>query len=589
MNRLRRSVVLRSMLALMVTPFQLTSATTFSQKSFSPPCNQQLALSLVQQQIAEAKTFSAPTSRISILTRAAGVLWDDQQDTARELFLEAYDLATLHSQQKDSPDQRYTVIQAIAKHDAEWARRLVERVAAPQREAENPETPTPGDSREGDRLRGVAASLLFINQREAAISVVKSSFRYPASYLLARFLYQLAESDQEAADGLYVEALNAYANAPVSEFLFLSSYPYALPRVAGPKSLSTYFTIPRKFVPNAEAQNLFLQVVFRRAKSLLEPTAQSVGNAPLALEAAQIYLALDNLDPVIARRQPTHYRRAMVVRDLLNSRLSSEARLQVENLQQQQKPGVRSSFENLIEKSEREKNPGARDRFIAQAILVAPMTERLERLEAYIQKVGDSNVRQQLSNWLYFKRTQEAIKDGRLDEAAQIAQKVQGLDLRAYLSFESAAESIRRLNDHGRAIEELEKSLGAALRAPDTTEKARAMLGIAHVYAKLDYVRSLQVMSDAIKTINKLSAIDLTSTTIFQRIEGRNFSIEAAYQVAGFSLENVLREISPHDFQGTLSLAEGLEDRFHRARAILALSAQCVEKQEEKKPHTVIH
>ena len=234
-------------------------------------------------------------------------------------------------------------------------------------------------------------------------------------------------------------------------------------------------------------------------------------------------------------------------------------------------------FDSLIEEIERETTPEKRERLIANAAQAAESVPQLEQVETLAQKIGESEARRQLSNWLNFKRTQLLVKDGRLDEAKTVADKIDELDHRAILYFEIAREGTKKLEDKKRARELLDEVATAAGKAPNTDVKARTLLGITHLYAAFDALRAAEVMSDAVKTINTLDDPDLSMGFILRRIEGKNFSVYSGYNVPGFNLENSFQELGPRDFDGALALARNLTNRALRATAILGLSAQCLE------------
>src|SRR5436309_2375656 len=60
----------------------------------SPLCTRDNALEMIKQQVDLAKTFNDPIRRISVLIRAADLLWPYEQDKARAVFTDAFELAT---------------------------------------------------------------------------------------------------------------------------------------------------------------------------------------------------------------------------------------------------------------------------------------------------------------------------------------------------------------------------------------------------------------------------------------------------------------------------------------------------------------
>ncbi|HYG81385.1 MAG TPA: hypothetical protein VD861_13400, partial [Pyrinomonadaceae bacterium] len=181
-------------------------------------CDPAGALSLVEQQLSEAKTLGDTPARIKVLIRAAEVLWASRPEAARSAFAEAYDLAAKDfKEQGDAvtepsgstpgmflPDQRFIVINAVGRRDAEWAKRLAERAAKESEEqaeeAAKATGPRVGELRMGEKFLDAAATLARVN-RTAAMDFARRSFRYPASWNgLTHFLYTLAEADQKTGD-----------------------------------------------------------------------------------------------------------------------------------------------------------------------------------------------------------------------------------------------------------------------------------------------------------------------------------------------------------------------------------------------------
>ena len=122
----------------------LSINTASAQKKTEPPvsqlCTRNSALDIIQQQSAGAKALDNPVQRISVMLRAADLMWPYQPAKSRAIFTEAFDVATLNFKEKGDqtirdgrlpislPDQRYLVIGAIAKRDPAWARKLTEQV-----------------------------------------------------------------------------------------------------------------------------------------------------------------------------------------------------------------------------------------------------------------------------------------------------------------------------------------------------------------------------------------------------------------------------------------------------------------------------
>jgi hypothetical protein len=192
----------------------------------APPssCSRDNALEIIEQQIGATRTFDNAVQRITVLVHAADLLWAFQQKKARAAFTEAFDLAVQNFKDKgyelmrggktmmiSLPDQRYTVIGAIAKHDVAWAKKLTDQLLKEERQEaeEKPTKDNQRDRRTAEELLSMAISLL-PSDEPAALNFARQSLRYPATYYLSQFLYELAGIDQPAANQFYQEALAAY-------------------------------------------------------------------------------------------------------------------------------------------------------------------------------------------------------------------------------------------------------------------------------------------------------------------------------------------------------------------------------------------
>src|SRR5436190_8808725 len=108
--------------------------------NLSSLCSRENALATIRQQIDLTRTFDDQLKRITVLLRAADLLWPYQNIKARAAFTEAFDLARQNFKEKGDkprreghlivgvPDQRYAVITAIGKRDAAWARKLSDQM-----------------------------------------------------------------------------------------------------------------------------------------------------------------------------------------------------------------------------------------------------------------------------------------------------------------------------------------------------------------------------------------------------------------------------------------------------------------------------
>jgi hypothetical protein len=568
-----------------------------------PPCDQARAVALIEQQAAEAKSFEPSAGKIRVLTRAASLLWPHRREAARKIFTEAFDLAAEHYRRRGDevrregfglisrpPDQRFEVMREIAKHDAAWARKLAEGVAEEsRREAGRAEEPPPAGAdatQLGQKLIGLASSLLEID-RLAAIELARNSFRHPASVSHPHFFYQLAKADREAADRLALEAVAAYSAAGTTQDLsYVAAYVFGLKRAISPVSTSTLYQVPEGFRPNPALQDALVKALLARAEVVIAAPERFTNEIPHRAETSQITAALLTLETLAAQLGPAQAERVAEARARAAAAVSDLHRQYAEmHVRRDQEADRPKDFDADFERAERETNPDRRDQAVAFLAMGMTDLERLARLERLGEKVSDANARRQLLDWINFTRAQQLVKEGLLDEAKAAAAKVGELDLRAVLHLEVAREAIKRLGDRARASELLEEVAAAAAKAPNTEIKARAQLGVAHLYAYFDALRSLEVLAEAVKTVNALEGeADLARSFIQRRVEGKTFGTYSGFNVPGFSLENTFGEAGARDFDGALLTARNLSDRVLRATATIGLASRCLEQSPKSKP-----
>lgn len=579
-----------------------------------PACGVKRALGLGAQQLSEAKALENGAQRSAVLTRAAELLWAYDEARARALFADAFEIASAHYgehgqesiQRKPSrpdakmsgltyslPDPRLTVIRAVSPRDPAWAQKLATRAAEEtQRRAADASAPAPREGGPGDRLLWMARSLM-PNDTALAVSVARQALRHPASRYLSEIVYETARADRAAADALYLDALRAYSGADVPSLLSLSAYPFGLSENLGLRYGSSSAGLPpRDFAPRPELQrqfvSAFLQLAARRLGELAgQPPPQD--DPANQSEVETIYSAIRTLDYLYAPSDRSYVARATPLREAARATLTEGLLRRAEGNSYRKTPNERTPdpssdagfLERVLENAERTKDPDRHDLQIVTGLQPVLRTESVEHLEAAAEKIKDEMVRRQFRDLVYFERALKETKEGRLEEAARFAEKVESLEQRSVLAGEVAAAELKAAGDPlpaTRAASLAESVYKSAQPAPESEEKAHALLALTHVYAKLDPTRAPVVLYEAIAVANRLPGLDLTRSFLTRAVEGKGFNFYAvSIPAPGFSLATVLRELAERDFETALTAAGALDDRYERALAVLGLAARCLE------------
>ena len=241
---------------------------------------------------------------------------------------------------------------------------------------------------------------MLANDKQASLGMARTMFHLQANSSLPAFLFALSGVDQQAADTFYTEAIARYQNAPASELLFLSGYPFGLTSVLGPDSSANSFHPPAAFQPSRAAQRLFLDTLFRRVAGTLNTRSPQATVQSSDSQLGLWYAALSDLEALGAL--PAEYvSRIAELKQRVYASLSNEARQLLSASAPRRED---NSFQGLVERAERQTDPRKRDEILANAILADQQREPLERLLAAADKVDDSSTARQLKDYIYFKR-----------------------------------------------------------------------------------------------------------------------------------------------------------------------------------------
>ena len=585
-------IILLLAVCIAVIPYRQISAQPKQPKS--PLCTQDNALEMVKQQVAFTRTFNDSIRRITVLIRAADLLWPHQQNKARAAFTEAFELATeaeKETAQKgprsiilrlQTPDQRYVVIRAVGKRDPAWAKVLTRQMLKREIDDRSSTRDSFSDLLTAERLLHTASQMASTD-RIAALDLAVASLKYPASSMLTRFLHRLAEVDQRAADQFYAQALRVYGNKPMREFLYLQAYPFAWRETLNTPVFSFYYDIPATFVTNQSLQRRFIEVLLRRAQQALEaPVDQSDvyqdTSANWLPGPVHLLQGVIKLEPQVRESFPDLLPALTQARDKMFVSLSVET----QKLFQQAGPEIATpkdpTFAEQIESAKDELDVDEHDHLIATAVLGSEKEESADVIVA-IDEIIDGKLRAHLLEWFYFHRATGAIERKQFDEAEKLTAKVDGLEQRAYLHTEIA----KGLMDSTQAREVLDEAITETKKAGVNIFAARTLLTASNLYAKIDLNRSISILADAINCINRIENPDFSGepaleNTPERRGKGGRYRGEyrLRFYMPGLDPERAFREMAKLDFDSAFSLSSTLTDKLQRAMSTLALAETCL-------------
>ena len=582
------------LLAVCIAVMPYRQALAQSKRTKSPLCTQDNALEMIKQQIAFTRTFNDSIRRITVLIRAADLLWPHQQDKARAAFTEAFELATEVEketaqkgprsiiQRLQTADQRYVVIRAVGKRDPAWAKVLTRQMLKRETDDRSSTKDSFSDSLTAEKLLYTAIEMISTD-RNAALDLAKASLNYPAGFMLTRFLYRLAGVDQRAADQFYARALAVYGDKPMREFLYLQAYPFAWRETLNTPIFAFNYDVPASFVTNHSLQRRFIEVLLRRAQQALEaPVDQSdvyqdtsANSLPGPVHLLQ---GLIKFEPQVRESLPDLFPALLEAREKIFVSLSVETQKLFQQTGSELSTPKDPTFAEEIELAQDELDVDEHDQLIATAVLGSEKEKQADVMGA-IDEIIDGKLRAHLLEWFYFHRAAAAIKSKQFDEAERLAAKVEGLEQRAFLHTEIA----KGLMDSTRAREVLDDAITEAKKAGVNIFTARTLLTASNLYAKYDLNRSISVLADAINCINRMENPDFNGEPALEktperRRKGGRYAGEyrLRFYMPGLDPESAFREMAKLDLDNAFALSSTLTDKLQRAMSTLALAETCL-------------
>ena len=556
-------------------------------------CTKPVALDTLKQQMALARTIDDPVGRIAVQLRVSDSLWPVDPVQAKAFFLETFDVAVQNfkangSELKrsenhltvESPDQRFVVITAFAKRDPATARKLASQVLEDDSRSA---TMTSSNLQDGgvqaQKLLNVAM-MLVTEDPANAVNFARASLRYPASLYLSMFLYNLARTNRSLANQLYREALLAYRERPMDQFLYLSSFPFGNDREAGDMLAWTTYSVPSGFLPDPDLQRLFLTTLLARANNAQEVVPGTVPDDSLS-DAAQMWLALSRLEDKVKEFLPDLLDDSIAAKERLHVMLNPASQERTRGAFGKDKVPVKS-FDEQVEAAEKLSDVSERDGALAQAVINSSNEQTVERVLEVIDKISETSVRETLTNWFLFYRSQRLIGEKKLIEAKKLASKLDALDQRAYVYSQIAEVSLKQGEDQSEGRQILNEVSDAVNKAPKTVVTARVVLALAYQYAQIDKNRGIEELTNAVRLINSIEKPDFSQDWVSMKIEGKLIGVYGGFYTPGFSPPTAFKEVSKIDFDSVLVLAGTFMDKTLRASTTVAVIEPCLENQKIK-------
>src|SRR5258706_3452701 len=564
------------------------------------------AVSLVISLATDARSYADLALRPRVLARAADVLWDVDNVTARALFArsweaaEAGDADDVKVNTKDKPpaivialrkmsgrDLRADVLSLASRRGkAPGEQLLLKRKSENERDAGDAKNPRntrdvfSGPEAARKRLL-VAGKLLADGQVDVA-----REFAAPAlgevNFGSINFLSDLRAKDAAGADQIFasllaraemdptadantVSGLSSYAFTPGFYIVFWVDGHSTWNQPDGP-------TVP----PNlpSSLRDRFFQVASSVLLRPLPPVDQDISSCGRRGKAK----AITRLLPLFDQYAPDS---AAALRTQLSAiaarNIDSDDALLTEGIKPE--PNAGETLEKTQDQLDHARTSADRDQiYAAAAARLAPTGNK--RARDLADSIDESKFRELVRNYVDFELLKFAIRKKEEVEVTQLA-KASGLTHTERAWAYTQAARLLPDSQHERALGFLQEATDEARRVDaGDSDRAFALIAVANQMLTADRTRVWELLIEAVKAANstedfagddiatpKRSMLGTNSGTRFIKLPAEDFS-----------LSRVLRSLAQDDLERSVELAKGFKYDATRANSTLAIARAILEK-----------
>ena len=565
------------------------------------------AISLVISLSNDARSYSDPVLRPRVLARAADVLWDADNITARELFKRAWEAAEkgdadeVTLKRKDNPpamamallrlmnhDLRLEVLKVVARRDSALAEHFFTKLKN-ELDGERKEVTKSFDDdwsvpeAVSKRLR-VASVLLKDDQIERALEIAAPVLDRVNLYTIS-FLTELRTKDPATADRMFsslmvrseldptsgantVSGLSSYVLTPG---LYVSFKPEGGVRWQQPDDESTTTSSSVR----VELRDRFFQVA---AKILLRPSPSNQEASSSARRATH---------DLIKRLLPVFEQHAPEIAPTLRARLMELAGASYKDsagaeefpLTQGIRPPPRAedALSQMQERIDRAKSARERDSIYAAAAMTL-MNQGDLRARDMADKIENVQRRTEIRQNVDFEFVQRAVRKKDAKEALRLVQSGKLSNTQRAAAYIDVARTLREAESQ-RAAELLEDAVREIRRIEgDKSDRAVLLIGVANNLLAGDRVRAWEIADEAVKEVNRLEEFNPEHVLVFPLMTSSG--VKFIY-VDGehFNLASLFRALARDDLYRALDLAKSFKYDAPRAAVTLAIASSILQKE----------
>src|SRR5687767_11655726 len=574
---------------------------------------QEVAMALVVTLADEARSFKDQTRRARVQARAADILWERDQERARELFRRAWESAetadTDAARQRaedikrmqaagepvvlrGGPELRNEVLRMVAKRDQGLAEGFLKAFDEAKAKASEETAAQAHRNRPFEQLG--SARRLQLAQRLVEEGEVERGWQIALPALdkvsvdSIFFLSALREKNASMADKGFDNLMARVARDPMSDANTVSG-------------LSSYVFTPFFYITyegNGANQNQS-----RR-------TTQSP-DVPPNLRSAFMKVALPILmQPLPApdqdRTTSGHYGKYMVIKRLLpvfeqyapdlepglRTQMTALASYVPPDAQEEENrdltAGLRPENEVGTDPWQRmqqrlDKATSSDDRDAIYADFAIAFTEKGDlRARDLVDKIEKTELRKTVKAFTDFQWAQFFIRKKDSIEAAKLAQTGELTSIQRVWTYSNAAKLLLT-SERSNAIDLLEAAHAEARRIGNSDpDRARALTAVARNVVEVDIVRAWEILAEVIKAANGADVFTGEGSRIVSRIQTKEMTVINQSTAEDFDLLGLFRHLARADLLRAVQLTKTFTGYVPRAVATLAIAQSVLEKRKDR-------
>ena len=575
---------------------------------------QEVAVSLVISLADEARSFKDQTRRARVQARAADILWERDQERARELFKRAWDSAEVADNEtarqraedikrmeasgepivlRGQPELRNEVLRMAAKRDQNLAEEFL-KVFDEAKAKTNEETAAQARRNRPFEQLGSARRLQLARRLVEEGDIERGwQIAIPAldkvNIESITFLSTLREKNASMADKGFDNLLARAARDPMSDantVSGLSSYaltPFfyiTFERSGGAnQNQSRRTTQPPDLPPTL--RNSFLKVSF---EILMRPLPAPDQDQSTSGHFGK-YMVTKRLLPIFEQDAPD---------------LAAGLRTQMTALASYLPPGSqddrnRDLTAGLRPDDEEESNPSQQmqerldaaktsdERDQIYANFAVQLTEKGDpKARDLVDKISNSELRKTVKAYIDFEWAQYYITKKDATEAARVAKNGELTSIQRVWTYTKAAKLVLT-SERSYAIDLLEAALAEARRIGNSDpDRARALTAVATTMVDVDVVRAWETLSEVIKAANAADAFTGEDSRIFSRLQTKQMTVINQSTAEDFDLLGLFRDLARADLMRAVQVTKSFTGYVPRAVATLAIAQSVLEKRKDR-------